>query len=73
MRLLLELFALFFALTVIYRRLIQPFIQGIKGMRNPDNQAPRPKQQNFRPSSSKKNVEAVDPKKIQDAEFEEIK
>jgi len=65
LRLLLELASLFFALSVIYRRLIQPFMDGMKGMKKTSTQSsPRP---------SKKNIEAVDPKKIQDAEFEEIK
>jgi hypothetical protein len=64
MRILIELFALFFALSVIYRRLIAPFLQGMNRSKSPEQPAPKPQ---------KKNIETVDPKKIQDAEFEEIK
>jgi hypothetical protein len=56
----------------IYHRLIQPFFDGMKGSgkskTNTDNEGMK-----FKTPASKKNVETVDPKKIQDAEFEEIK
>lgn len=72
MRLLFELFALGFALLIIYKRLIEPFVEGISGLRKSYTKAQPDQKKNFGSSQSKKNIEAVDPKKIQDAEFEEI-
>jgi len=72
-RLFIELFALIFALLVIYRRLIEPFIEGISGLRKSYNKPQPPTEKKFSVFHSKKNIEAIDPKKIQDAEFEEIK
>jgi hypothetical protein len=71
-RLLLELFAAFFAITTIYRRLIQPFLEGMKGNRKQRTGA-HEAEMKFKTSASKKNIKPVDPKEIQDAEFEEIK
>ncbi len=73
LRLLLELFALFFAIMTIYRRLIQPFIQGMSGQKKTGRNTEPPQGMKFNSSPSKKNMKAVDPKEIQDAEFEEIK
>jgi len=73
MRLFLELAAVFFALLTIYRRLIEPFLEGLKGRRKPYNQPDSGQSTRFHSSSPKKNIKTVDPKEIQDAEFEEIK
>ena len=73
MRILLELFALFFALTTIYRRLIKPFIEGLKDRQKPYHSSASRQDRKFNSSDSKKNIHSVDPKEIQDAEFEEIK
>lgn len=69
MRLFLELAVVFFALLTIYRRLIEPFIEGLKARTKPYNRSDAG--QKF--TSKKKTVKHVDPKEIQDAEFEEIK
>ena len=69
MRLFLELAVVFFVLLTIYRRLIEPFIEGLKGTTKPYNRSDAG--QKF--TSQKKTVKPVDPKEIQDAEFEEIK
>jgi hypothetical protein len=56
----------------IYRRLIQPFLEGMKGghkSERPNNGAGM----KFKSSQRKKHIEHPDPKEIQDAEFEEIK
>lgn len=73
MRIFLELFALFFALLTIYRRLIEPFIEGLKGKRKPYNQTGSGQSTKFNSPPPKKNIKTVDPNEIQDAEFEEIK
>ena len=72
MRLLLELLVVFFAVMTIYRRLIEPFIDGMRSGRKAKG-ASNPGGQTFSSSSRKKNINHPDPKEIQDAEFEEIK
>jgi len=72
-RFLLELLALFFATTTIYRRLIKPFIRGMMGEKKPNGQGDARQDMKFNSSPPKKNIKTVDPKEIQDAEFEEIK
>lgn len=71
MRLLLEAVVVFFALLTIYRRLIEPFIEGLKGETKPYNKTDAGWRTRF--GSQRKKVKHVDPKEIQDAEFEEIK
>lgn len=71
MRLLLEVVVVFFALLTIYRRLIEPFIEGLKGKTKSYNRTDAGQKTRF--GSQKKNIQHVDPKEIQDAEFEEIK
>ncbi|MEP7234759.1 MAG: hypothetical protein ABI778_05640 [Ignavibacteriota bacterium] len=70
MRLLLELFALFFAVTTIYRRLIVPFLDGLRSHKRKSDSPPNEKSRFS--TEPKKNIDHPDPKKIQDAEFEEI-
>jgi hypothetical protein len=72
LRILLELFALFFAITTIYRRLIEPFFDGLRSKRDGDA-SKQSEGMRFKPSGPKKKIEHPDPKEIQDAEFEEIK
>jgi hypothetical protein len=72
LRLLLELAVVFFALLTIYRRLIEPFIEGMKGKRKPYNRTDSGQKTKFNSASAKKNINSIDPKEIQDAEFEEI-
>ena len=71
MRLFLELAVVFFVFLTIYRRLIEPFIEGLKGTTKPYNRPDAGAKTRY--GSQKKNVKHVDPKEIQDAEFEEIK
>ena len=73
MRILIELFALFFALLAIYRRLIKPFVEGISGKKKTSNQGGSAQNTKFNSAPPKKNIKTVDPNEIQDAEFEEIK
>ena len=73
MRILIELFALFFALLTIYRRLIKPFLEGIAGKNKTNNQSGYRQNTKFNTTPPKKNIKTVDPNEIQDAEFEEIK
>ena len=73
MRLFLELLVVFFTLLTIYRRLIEPFIEGLKGVRKPYNRPEAQQAKKFRHSSAQNKVKPVDPMEIQDAEFEEIK
>ena len=73
MRLLLELFALFFAVTTIFRRVVKPFLDGLKGKQKRYGQGGSGQNTKFHTTPPKKNMKAVDPKEIQDAEFEEIK
>jgi len=56
----------------IYRRLIQPFLDGMKGGQKSKASANDPGMR-FKTSAQKKNIKHPDPKEIQDAEFEEIK
>lgn len=69
----LELLALFFVISTIYRRIIRPFIQGMRGEGKANGRADAGQRMKFNSSSSKKNIKTVDPMEIQDAEFEEIK
>jgi hypothetical protein len=49
-----------------------PFLDGMKGGRKPKSNA-NEGEMKFKTSAPKKNIRSVDPKEIQDAEFEEIK
>ena len=72
MRIILELFALFFVVLTVYRRIIEPFLEGISGNRKPYNQ--QEAEPNVRTTAkNRKAVKPIDPNEIRDAEFEEIK
>jgi hypothetical protein len=72
MRLFIELLISFFALLTIYRHLIEPFIEGMNAKRKPYNK-PVTETKTEVKSKPSKNIKNIDPKEIQDAEFEEIK
>jgi hypothetical protein len=72
-RLFLELIAVFFALLTVYRRIIEPFKEGLRGRKQPYNEANAGQKVKFQSSGKRREMKIIDPKEIKDAEFEEIK
>ncbi|MEI8133996.1 MAG: hypothetical protein WCH46_02820 [bacterium] len=65
MRFIFELLAGFFIVSIIFRKIIAPFLEGLNGMGGQRSTPREPKQTPPKPTT-------IDQKKIQDAEFEEI-
>ncbi len=73
MRFFFELLFGFIILLTIYRRLIEPFFEGLKGQKKPFNNSEAQQKEKFHFTSTQQKKKPIDPKEIQDAEFEEIK